>query len=113
MLNKVGSVPEPRTAPLSKSVPYVKGRRYEIGRRKIGRLLTGRNKPHKNSMGNLKKLESVWASNTSFAETAISSPNRVEVTAIRNTANNTTPQLIPVRSTKKDANNIGTKALGY
>jgi hypothetical protein len=74
MHNKGGSVPEPRIAPPSKSVPYVKGRRYEIGRRKIGRLLTGRNKPHRNSMGNRKKLENVCASNTSFAETAISSP---------------------------------------
>lgn len=109
--NTGGSVPVPRIASPSKSVPYVKGRRYEIGRRKIGRLLMGRNNPHRNSMGNRKKLENVCASNTSFAETAIISPRSVEVTAIKKTANSTAPQLIPARSIKKDANSTGTKAL--
>lgn len=36
------------------------------------------NNPHKKIMGNLKKLENVCASKTSFAETAIESPSRVE-----------------------------------
>lgn len=109
--NTGGSVPTPRIAPPSKSVPYVKGKRYEIGRRKTGRLLTGRNNPHRNSMGNRKKLENVCASNTSFAETAINRPRSVEVTAIKKTASSTTPQLITARSIKKDANITGTKAL--
>ncbi|MPN22558.1 hypothetical protein SDC9_169941 [bioreactor metagenome] len=62
-------------------------------------------------MGNRKKLEKVCASNTSFAETAITSPKSVEVTAISNTASRTEPQLIPARSTKNAAKITGTKAL--
>jgi len=71
----------------------------------------GRNKPHRNNIGNRKKLENVCASNTSFDETAIIRPRSVEVTAIKKTANRTAPQLIPARSIKKDANSTGTKAL--
>ena len=51
-----------------------------------GRLLISINSPHRNSIGNRKKLENVWASKTSFARSAIMSPGSVEVTAIRNTA---------------------------
>jgi len=39
-----------------------------------GNLSIGINRPHKNNMGNLKKFENVWASNTSFADTAINNP---------------------------------------
>jgi hypothetical protein len=42
----------------------------------------GRNNPHRNSIGNRKKLENVCASNTSFAETENIRPRSVEVTAI-------------------------------
>ena len=52
-------------------------------------------------MGKRKKFERVCASNTSFAETAISKPIKVEVRAIKKTAVNRIPQLIPPRLTKK------------
>ena len=61
-------------------------------------------------MGKRKKFERVCASNTSFAETAISKPIKVEVRAIKKTAVNRIPQLIPPRLTKKDAKITGTKA---
>jgi len=48
-----------------------------------GNLSIGINRPHKNNMGNLKKFENVWASNTSFADTAINNPSKAEVIAIK------------------------------
>jgi hypothetical protein len=61
---------------------------------KIGRLLIRRNRPHRNSIGNLKKFEKTRAPNTSFAETVTIKPGRAEITAIRNTDSGTAPQLI-------------------
>lgn len=40
----------------------------------------GINSPHKNNIGNLKKLEKVWASNTSLTDMAINKPSKAEVT---------------------------------
>ena len=71
----------------------------------------GMNKPHKNIMGNLKKLEKVWASNTSLTETAINKPRKVEVTAIRITPDKTTGQLIPDKSTRKEASSTWYKSI--
>jgi hypothetical protein len=71
----------------------------------------GINSPHKNIIGNLKKLEKVWASKTSLTETAINSPRKVEVTAIITTPKNVINQLIPDRSTINEANNTGMNAL--
>ena len=77
----------------------------------MGRRLMGKNKPHRNNIGNRKKFEKVCASNTSLAETAIVKPKSADVTAMKNTASSAAPQLIPTKSTKKDANSTGTKAL--
>jgi len=55
----------------------------------------GINNPHKNIIGNLKKLENVWASNTSLTETEINKPKNVEVTAIKIIAENKSNQLNP------------------
>ena len=71
----------------------------------------GKNKPHRNNIGNLKKFENVCASKISLAETAIINPSSVEVTAIKNTARNTAPQLMPERSMKNAAKITGTNAL--
>ena len=69
----------PAIAPLNKSVPYVNGRQYEIGLSNIGKLERGINRPHKNSIGKRKKSENVCASNTCFADTAMSNPISVDV----------------------------------
>jgi hypothetical protein len=69
------------------------------------------NNPHKNSMGNLKKFENVWASNTSRTATAINKPRKVEVTAIRRTLRNAEIQLIPERLVRNDAKMTGIAAL--
>jgi hypothetical protein len=61
-------------------------------------------------MGNLKKLEKVWASNTSLADTAINKPNRAEVNAIKKTAMITRGQYVPLKSAKFAAKATGTKA---
>ena len=62
-----------------------------------GNLSIGINRPHKNNIGNLKKFENVWASNTSFADTAINKPSKAEVIAIKITAASVIPQLIPLQ----------------
>lgn len=71
----------------------------------------GINKPHKNNMGNLKKLDRVWASNTSLTDTATNKPSKAEVTAIRTTEIRVRPQLTPLRSARNAAKTTGTKAL--
>ena len=96
---------------LSKSVPQVRGKQNDIGCKRVGNLSIGINNPHKNNIGNLKKLENVCASNTSFADTAINNPNKAEVIAIKTTAITVIAQLIPFKFMKKAAKTRGTKAL--
>jgi len=43
----------------------------------------GKNNPHRNIMGNLKKLENVCASKTSLTEVAINSPMNVDAIEMR------------------------------
>lgn len=62
-------------------------------------------------MGNLKKFEKVWASNTSFADVAIKSPSNVELIEVSNTPIVAVPHLMPVKSAKNTAKATGTKAL--
>lgn len=95
----------------SMSAPYVSGKTYDNGLINAGRFSMGINKPHKNIIGNLKKLENVCASNTSLTETAIKSPRKVDVTAINTTPIKVDNQFIPERSTINEANNTGMKAL--
>lgn len=56
-------------------------------------------------------MEKVCASKTSFTDTAIKRPKRVEVTEIKKTAPMTGSQLILDRWVRKDANKTGTNAL--
>jgi hypothetical protein len=93
------------------SAPYVSGKTYDNGLTNTGRFSMGINKPHKNIIGNLKKLENVCASNTSLTETAIKSPRKVEVIAIKTTPINVVNQLMPDKSTMNEANTTGIKAL--
>ena len=83
---------------------------YESGRIKTGSDMIGKNNPHRNIMGKRKKLENVWASNTSLTETAIKSPRKVDATPIRIMAGMTRDQAIPERSVKNAAIITGTKA---
>ena len=85
----------PVIMPLSISVPQVKGKQNDIGFNMTGNLSMGINRPHKNNIGNLKKFENVWASNTSLADTAINKPNKAEVTAIKITATSVSPSYFP------------------
>ena len=62
-------------------------------------------------MGNRKKLEKVWASNTSLTDTAINKPRNVEDIAINTIAGTKAIQMIPDRSVKNTAIIIGTNAL--
>jgi len=71
----------------------------------------GKNNPHRKIIGKRKKLENVWASNTSLTETAIKSPKKVDTIAIRKIAGITRAQIIPDRSVRKAAITIGTNAL--
>lgn len=68
------------------------------------------NRPHKKTMGNLKKFEKVWASKTSLTDTAIKSPRNVEVMAIKTILKIRGNQLIPGNPTQNKAKMIGTKA---
>ena len=95
----------------NRSAPYVSGSAYDIGLKKSGRFDRGINKPHKNIIGNLMKLENVCASKTSLTETEINSPRKVEVTAIKNTPDKTPAQFVPERSVRNDAISAGTIAL--
>jgi hypothetical protein len=62
-------------------------------------------------IGKRKKLENVWASNTSLTETAMKSPKNVDTTPIRIIAGITRAQAMPERSARKAAMTTGTKAL--
>lgn len=82
-----------------------------MGFNMAGSLSMGINKPHKNNMGNLKKLDRVWASNTSLTDTATNKPSKAEVIAIKTTPIMVILQLTPLRSTRNAAKITGTKAL--
>jgi hypothetical protein len=84
---------------------------YERGLIKIGSRSIGRNRPQRNIMGNLKKLENVCASNTSLTETAMKRPRNVDVTAMRNTPTAKDNHATPDKSTKNEAIITGIKAL--
>lgn len=71
----------------------------------------GKNNPHRKIIGNRKKLENVWASNTSLTETAMKSPKKVDTTPIKIMAGITSAQAIPERSARKAAITTGMKAL--
>ena len=75
-----------------------------------GKCSIGINNPHKKSMGNLKKLDNVCASNTSLTDTAINKPIKAEVIAIKITAIITIGQFIPLKSVKNAAKTTGTNA---
>jgi hypothetical protein len=77
----------------------------------MGRDRMGKNNPHRKIIGKRKKLENVWASNTSLTETAMKSPNKVDTMAIRTIAGITRAQAIPESSARKAAIITGTKAL--
>jgi head-tail adaptor len=77
----------------------------------MGKDIIGKNKPHRKIIGKRKKLENVWASNTSLDDTAIKSPKSVDTIAIRIIAGTTKIQAIPERSARKAAISTGTKAL--
>lgn len=77
----------------------------------MGKDIMGKNNPHRKIMGKRKKLENVWASNTSLTETAMKSPRKVDATPIRIIAGITRAQAIPERSARKAAIITGTKAL--
>ena len=62
-------------------------------------------------MGKRKKLENVWASNTSLTETAIKSPRKVDTMPMKIIAGITSDQAIPERSVKNAAIITGIKAL--
>jgi len=101
----------PLTAPWRISTPYVTGNIYESQRTNIGSDKIGKNNPHKKIIGKRKKLEKVWASNTSLADTEIKSPRKVETIPTRMIAGMTRDQTIPDRSTRNAAITIGTNAL--
>lgn len=60
------------------STPYVTGKIYDKGRIYKGNAVIGINKPQRKTIGNLKKFEKVCASKTSFADTAIKIPSKVD-----------------------------------
>src|SRR4030042_4306522 len=99
------------TAPFKISAPYVRGAMYERGRRNTGSCEMGKNSPQRNIMGKRKKLEKVWASNTSLTATAIRRPRKVEAIAIRITAGRKAAQATWDRSTRNRARMTGTNAL--
>ena len=71
----------------------------------------GKNRPQRKIIGKRKKLEKVWASNTSLTATAMNRPRKVEARAIISTAGTNTSQLTWPRSTRNEAMTTGTKAL--
>ena len=76
-----------------------------------GSDMIGKNSPHKKIIGKRKKLEKVWASNTSLTETAMKSPRNVDTIPMRMMAGATSGQVIPDRSVRNAAITMGTKAL--
>jgi hypothetical protein len=83
----------------------------ESGRMNMGSDMTGKNSPHRKIIGKRKKLEKVWASNTSRAETEIKSPRKVDTMPMRIMAGTTKGQAIPDMSASNEAIAIGTRAL--
>jgi len=81
------------------------------GWRTAGKADTGKKRPHKKTIGNLKKFERVCASKISVTETAMSRPRKVEVTAIIRMAGKTTLHATMDRSTINAAINMGMHAL--
>jgi len=73
--------------------------------------MIGKNSPHRKIIGKRKKLEKVWASNTSRAETEIKSPRKVDTIPMRIMAGTTKDQAIPDMSARNAAITMGTKAL--
>lgn len=106
----IGMYPSLLIAALSISTPYVSGKANDNGLMTAGICDNGIKRPHKNIMGNLKKLENVIASKTSLTETAINNPRKVDVTAIKITLIITGTQLIPDRLIKNNEKTIGTNA---
>jgi hypothetical protein len=73
--------------------------------------MIGKNSPHRKIIGKRKKLEKVWASNTSLAETEIKRPRKVDTIPMRIMAGTTSDQAIPDMSARNAAIAIGTNAL--
>jgi hypothetical protein len=84
---------------------------YESGRINTGSDVMGKNSPHRKIMGKRKKLEKVWASKTSLAETEIKRPRKVDTTPTRIMAGTTKDQAMPDMSARNTAIATGTKAL--
>lgn len=74
-------------------------------------MATGRYRPQRKTTGNRTKLENVYAAQTSLTDTAINSPRKAAVLAIRTTTGSSVPQLIADRSVMKPASSTGTNAL--
>ena len=70
----------------------------------------GINRPHRKTIGKRKKLEKVCASKTSLTETAMKSPKKVDVMAIKMTLKTSIAQLIFEIGIKNKAMRIGTNA---
>lgn len=70
----------------------------------------GINRPHKKTIGKRKKLEKVCASKTSVTETAMKSPKKVDVMAIKMTLKMSITQFIFETEMKNKAMRIGTNA---
>jgi len=77
----------------------------------IGSDKIGKNNPHRNIIGKRKKLEKVWASNTSLADTEIKSPRKVDTIPINMIAGTTKDHTIPDMSARNAAITIGINAL--
>ena len=73
--------------------------------------MIGKNSPHRKIIGKRRKLENVWASNTSLTETAINSPKKVEAIPISRMAGTTKDHVIPDKSARNEPIIIGTNAL--
>jgi hypothetical protein len=101
----------PLIAPWRISTPYVTGNMYESQRTDIGNDKIGKNNPHRKIIGKRKKLEKVWASNTSLADTEIKRPRKVETIPIRIMAGITKDQAIPDIYVRNAAIIMGTNAL--
>jgi len=101
----------PLIAPWRISTPYVTGNIYESQRTNIGSDRIGTNNPHRNIIGKRKKLEKVWASNTSLADTEIKRPRKVDTIPMRIMAGTTRCQAIPDISVRNAAITMGTNAL--
>ena len=75
-----------RVKPFRASTEYVNGRRYETYLSGRGMDCTGMNTPLRNNIGNLKKFDKVWASKTSFTDTATRAPRAESVNKVKQSA---------------------------